>query len=101
MAGNLRKLAELTEKLNSRDQHLRYFVRYLPVPVAMMDKNRRYLLCSDSWAQRYKLNVEEVQGHKAERLEGCQTIPWYYEDGTLGGEIAFSEALEQKGDADE
>ncbi len=91
MVGNLKKLAELTERLNLKDQHLKQFVKCFPVPVAMMDKNRKYLLCSEAWAKRYKLNVEEVQGLEPECLEGCKRAPWYYEDGTLGGEILFSE----------
>lgn len=94
MSEKLRELAELTERLILRDQYLRQFIKCFPTPVAMMDTNKKYLLCSEAWARQYKLNTDSVAGIQVD-VSPCRSYPWYNDDGTLGGEIIFSETKEE------
>jgi len=51
-----------TAALQSREELLKIFVKNVPVGVAMLDREMRYLQVSDRWCADYSVNSSEVLG---------------------------------------
>jgi len=65
--GALRNINQLlikqTAALQARENLLKIFVKNVPVGVAMLDREMRYVQVSDRWCADYALNRSEVLGH--------------------------------------
>ncbi len=87
-----------------------YFLKNLPLAVAMLDKQRQYLAVSEQWLQIYGLEKSQVMGNICEQIapdlgENCQEFtlreemsnivacPWRDEHGEIGGLILIKELL--------
>jgi PAS domain S-box-containing protein len=55
-----RKLGEV--ELRASEQRLRFFVKHTPVPVAMLDRDMRYIAVSDSWLEAFRLTGGDLTG---------------------------------------
>jgi PAS domain S-box-containing protein len=54
------KLAE--QALAENEEHLRLFIRYAPVSLAMFDRDMRYLYASNHWLADYALGDRDLHG---------------------------------------
>ena len=57
-----RILQQRTTELLAREELLRVFVKNVPVPVAMLDREMRYLQVSDQWRIEYLPVTEQILG---------------------------------------
>lgn len=58
-----REKAEQAEAaVRASNERLRLFVEHTPAPVAMFDREMRYLAASHRWAQDFRLTVEDLAG---------------------------------------
>jgi PAS domain S-box-containing protein len=55
-------LEEQTAFLQSREELLKIFVQHVPVAVAMLDRDMRYLQVSDRWCADYSLDSSQILG---------------------------------------
>jgi diguanylate cyclase (GGDEF)-like protein/PAS domain S-box-containing protein len=52
----------MERQLREKEQQLRMFVRYSPAPVAMFDREVRYVVYSDEWLRSYGLEGQSIAG---------------------------------------
>jgi PAS domain S-box-containing protein len=57
-----RRLEERTALLETREELLRIFVKYVPAAVAMLDREVRYLQVSDRWCADYSVDSSQLLG---------------------------------------
>ncbi|MCF7786839.1 MAG: PAS domain-containing protein [Prosthecobacter sp.] len=58
-----RKKAEQAEAaLRRSEETLRLFIKHAPAPVVMFDRDMRYLIVSDRWAQDFRLPEDDLTG---------------------------------------
>jgi PAS domain S-box-containing protein len=57
-----RVLENQTAALRSQEELLKIFVKHVPVAVAMLDRDMRYLQVSDRWCADYSLNSSQILG---------------------------------------
>jgi PAS domain S-box-containing protein len=50
------------EALRESEERLRYFIKYSPAAIAMLDKELRYLVVSDRWLADYGLGTRDLRG---------------------------------------
>jgi PAS domain S-box-containing protein len=55
-------LEERAKLLQSREELLKIFVKHVPVAVAMLDRDMRYLQVSDRWCADYSLDSSRIVG---------------------------------------
>ena len=55
-------LEERTALLQSREELLKIFVKHVPVAVAMLDRDMRYLQVSDRWCADYSFDSSQILG---------------------------------------
>ncbi len=53
---------EIENSLREREEQLRTFVEYSPAPMAMFDRDMRYLVVSKRWYQAYRLEESSIIG---------------------------------------
>lgn len=53
---------EIEAALREREEQLRLFAEYSPVPLAMFDRNMRYIVASKRWYNDYKLGEKSIIG---------------------------------------
>ena len=58
-----RSLQERTALLQAHEELLNNFVTHVPVAVAMLDREMRYLQVSDRWCAEYSLDTSQILGH--------------------------------------
>ena len=59
---NPQSVEELSHAVRSREELLATFLRYVPAPVAMFDREMRYLQASDRWCADYGLDSAYILG---------------------------------------
>src|SRR5207344_2773371 len=57
-----RNLESQAELLQSREELLKIFVKNVPVAVAMLDRDMRYLQVSDRWCADYSFDSSQILG---------------------------------------
>ena len=56
------ELCSLMTLLQTREELLKTFIKYVPAAVAMLDRNMRYLQVSDRWCADYSLDSSQLLG---------------------------------------
>ena len=89
----LKKQQAANQAIWESENRLKIFIEHAPVAVAMFDSNIRYLQCSLSWKQLFKLDTVEIIGVSQYEVmprisETCKAI----HERCLAGAVEFSEA---------
>ncbi|UQA58969.1 PAS domain-containing protein [Polyangium aurulentum] len=88
---------ELAEKLAQTEQHARMFVKHSPLGIALLDRDLRYILASDSWLKILHLENQDVIGRS--HLEVFPDMPQSWNEALrrcLAGETVGSEEDSQE-----
>ena len=89
----LNKQRSANQALWESENRLKIFIEHAPVAVAMFDDNIRYIQCSMSWKQLFKLGDIEIIGASQYEViprisEACKAV----HERCLAGAVEFSEA---------